>query len=161
MKKRYITFKSIDSLVNCYTHHQTIQYFSEVGILFTVKFRPPGSPFTTTWRLSVRITSFSATQKDQNLNISAPFQVSYSTDTYDTASELITQLNYFHALPVSGTLQLQCHRCLLISSTPSQVWSSWVVLKDVILIDKRHVVGKGLPGGRNLIVNSTPTSEKY
>ena len=43
----------------------------------------------------------------------------------------------------------------------SQVWSSWVPLEDVILIDKRYVVGKGLPGGRNLTVNSTPTSEKY
>ena len=87
MKKRYITFKSIDSLVTCCTHHQIIQYFSEVGILFTVKFRPPGSPFPTRRHLSIRITSFK--------------HVNNSTDTYGTASE--TELL---PLPVNGTLQL-------------------------------------------------------
>ena len=109
MKKRYITFKSIDSLVNCYIHHQIIQYSSEVGVLFTVKFRPPGSPFPKRRHLSVRITSFK--------------HVNNSTDT----SSLV----------------------ILIESSL------------VILIDKRCLVGKGLPGGRNLIVNSTPTSEEY
>ena len=101
MKKRCITFKSIDSLVNCYTHHQIIQYFSELGVLFTVKFRPPGSPFPTRQRLSNRITKLD----------------SIRTTKLDVSVLLFT------------------------------------CLKDVILIDKRRLLGKGLLGGRNLTVN--------
>ena len=35
VKKQYITFKTIDSLVACYTYHQTIQNFSKVGVLLS------------------------------------------------------------------------------------------------------------------------------